>query len=101
MHQDTTHSVGFRPTFEALLQNARGLSRLAVVDESVVSCRIRIGPSVAATRSRVAWKCPDNIGPSLTLRFKRQRYAALVLIQSWQASGIDCPSRVSSCRTNF
>jgi hypothetical protein len=30
---DAAHSVGFRPTFEALLQNTYGLSRLAVVDE--------------------------------------------------------------------
>ncbi len=49
---------------------------------SVVSCRIRIGPCVACIRMAVALKCPANILSSLTLSFAKNRYAAFVFAQS-------------------
>lgn len=58
-------------------------------------------PSAASTRSRVAWKCPARIAPSFTRGLDKNRYAALVFVQSWQARGIDCPSLLASCQTSL
>ena len=44
--------------------------------KSVVSWSTNTGPSVAATRARVAWKWPARISRSLTRALARNRYAA-------------------------
>lgn len=43
---------------------------------------------------------PARISPSLTRSLSRNRYAALVLAQSWHASGIVSPGLAASCSSN-
>jgi len=51
-------------------------------ENSVVSWMTRIGPPNAATRLRVASKCPRRISASLTASLDRKRWRALVPAQS-------------------
>ena len=46
-------------------------------------------------------KMPGQNCLSLTRPLARNRYAALVFVQSWQANGIVWPSLAASCPTSF
>jgi hypothetical protein len=50
---------------------ASGLSRWKL--NSVVSCRTKTGPAVAAKRARVAAKCPARMMPSSTRGLLKKR----------------------------
>jgi len=73
VHQDAANSVGFSSAFEALLQNAQGLCRFTVIDE--LGCVMQDQDRTISGSNAIvgAWKCPANIGTSLTLRFERKR----------------------------
>jgi hypothetical protein len=55
---------------------------------------------VSAERVRVYSKCAATMVCSLTLRFERKRYAALVWTQSWRAKGMLSPGLEENCSSN-
>lgn len=50
--------------------------------------------------TRVAWKCPARMSASFTRSLSRNRYAAFVLAQSWQTSGIASPGLDDNCSSS-
>lgn len=74
---DGASATGIVPGWPSAVQKDRleavraGLQRHTV--NSVVSCRTRIGPSVAWTRRAEAAKCPARILSSLTFSFAKNR----------------------------
>ena len=63
--------VACRPLMSEIWPIASGLSRVKL--NSVVSCRTRIGPVVAANRAAVAAKCPARMTPSSTRGLLKKR----------------------------